>query len=239
MHEREPQAGPDPVGCEPRGPNEQPTDGYEIDRRGRIEHTERLPDDSRGDEPGSGEHATAARPRIWVGSWLDYNNGILHGDWISADQDDAEVWTDIQAMLARSPTSAQTGVAAEDWGIFDHEHFGPLRIHENESVAWVATVARGIAEHGLAFAAWADVMQDEALLDGFEIAYLGHFDSVEAFAEQLVDDLGYQQVLDDAVPEQLQPYIRIDCSALARDLQAGGDIHVVPANDGGVWLFDA
>ena len=53
---------------------------------------------------------------------------------MDADREDAELWTDIQTMLARSPTAAQTGEAAEDWGIFDHEHFGGLRIDERTRV---------------------------------------------------------------------------------------------------------
>lgn len=190
-------------------------------------------------QPPSSEARGEARPQLWVGSWLDYNNGILHGDWIAADRDDAEIWGDIQTMLDRSPTASATGEVAEEWGIFDSDNFGPLHIGEQESIAWVAKVGRGIAEYGPAFAAWADVMQDEALLDGFTDAYLGHYESVDAYANQLVDDLGYQEQIDQAMPESLRPYVRFDTAGLARDMQLGGDIHVVDANDSGVWIFDA
>lgn len=230
----------------------QPAEGQPQDAENRNEHVGDVPNQAEGisppyrdvemsgaDKPDCGEQEPRDRPRIWVGSWADYNNGILHGDWVAADRDDDSIWSDIQAMLARSPTTAQTGEVAEDWGIFDYDNFGPLRIGEQESVGWVTKVARGITEHGLAYAAYADVMEDEETLDGFEDAYLGHFDSLQAYAEQLVDDLGYERLLDEAVPESLRAYVQFDTAMLARDMQMGGDIHVIPAEDGGVWLFDA
>jgi antirestriction protein len=205
---------------------------------GSIRHVEAEPKHSDEDSL-SAEQQPKYRPSIWVGSWSDYNNGRLHGDWIAADREDDAIWADIRAMLARSPTARQTGEAAEEWGIFDAEDFGPLRIGEQESITWVSKVARGIAEHGLAYAAYADVMQDEQALAGFEDDYLGQFDSTEAYVEQLVADVGYDELLDRVVPEQLRPYVRIDVAALARDMQLGGDIHVVPTGEGGVWIFAA
>lgn len=180
----------------------------------------------------------AEPPQIWVGSWLDYNNGILHGEWIDAARQTDEIWADIAAMLAASPTARKHGEVAEEWGIFDYENFGPLRVGEQETVSFVAAVARGIAEHGPAFAAWADVMEDEASLDGFEGSYLGEYDSPEAYAEQLIDDLGYNQLLEQALPDNIRGYARFDTAALARDMQLSGDVQANPREGGGVWLFD-
>lgn len=91
-----------------------------------------------GPEPADNQPPTpeqpADRPRIWVGSWLDYNNAILHGQWIDADREEADVWTDIRAMLAASPTSRNTGQVAEEWGIFDFEGFGAFRLDEQENL---------------------------------------------------------------------------------------------------------
>jgi antirestriction protein len=246
MNEREPDQQPPQPGLPepdtgPWDPAEQVGDVYavEIGAHGQIEHAERLPGEQADAEPGRDEQAPENRPRIWVGSWLDYNNGVLHGDWIDVDREDTEIWADIQAMLARSPTAAETGEAAEDWGIFDHEHFGGLRIDEQETVTWVAKVARGISEHGPAYAAWAGVVEDEALLDGFERAYLGHYDSVQAYAEEHWGELGFEQLLERHVPEHLRLYVHLDTEALARDLQFGGRVYVLPADEGGVWLFAA
>jgi antirestriction protein len=243
MHEQAPRdhEQPDQPGEELWDPAEQVGDVYavEIGTQGQIEHAERLSDEDGDNDPGHDEEASEERPRIWVGSYLDYNNRVLYGDWIDADRDDAEIEADIQAMLARSPTAAETGEAAEEWGIFDHEYFNGLRLDENESVAWVAKVARGITRHGPAFAAWAGVVEDETLLDGFQSAYLGHYDSVQAYAEQFADNLAFEQLLERHMPEHLRPYVHLDTAALARDLQFTGRVYVLPAEGGGVWLFDA
>lgn len=225
MHEHEPGDQDQQPREGPWDPNEHVGDVYEVDvnQDGDIEQAERL-------QP---------EPRIWVGSWLDYNNGILYGEWIDAAREDDAIWADIAAMLTNSPTAAQTGETAEDWGIFDYDNFGPLQVGEQEDIAWIGKVARGIAEHGLAYGAYADVMQDADALDGFTDSYLGHYDSVQAYVEQLVDDLGYDRLLDEALPEHLRAYVRIDVELLARDMQLGGDIHVLPADDGGVWIIAA
>jgi antirestriction protein len=228
MHEYEPTTGDQeseqPPGQGPWDPDEQVGDVYAVDAndQGDIERAERL-------QP---------QPSIWVGSWLDYNNGILYGQWIDAARDDDEIWTDISAMLASSPAAARTGETAEDWGIFDYDNFGPLRLGEQEDVAWIGKVARGIAEHGLAYAAYADLIEDADALDGFTDAYLGHYDSARAYVEQLIDDLGYEQLLDEAIPGHLRSYVRVDVDQLAHDMEISGDIHIMSADDGGFWLFD-
>jgi len=190
-----------------------------------------------GDQPEERERPTEP-PQIWVGSWLDYNNGRLHGEWIEAARDVDEVWADIQAMLAASPTAKQSGEVAEEWGIFDYENFGALKVGEQEAISFVTAVARGIAEHGLAFAAWADVMDEEEALSGFADAYLGEYDSMEAYAQQLIEDLGYNQLLDEALPEHVRRYVEINIAGLAQDMWLSGDVNVYPKDGGGVWLFD-
>ena len=237
MHERQQPGGDEPRPEAPRPqperpesadspwePNEQVGDIYEVNL-----------------EPGQPPEMRKLRvepPRVWVGSWLDYNNGVLHGEWLEADREADELWDDIAAMLAASPTARSTGEVAEDWGIFDYENFGPLKVGEQETVAWVTAVARGIGEHGPAFGAWADVVEDEELLGGFADAYLGEYESIEAYAEQLVDDLGYERALDEALPEHVRRYVEINVAGLAQDLWLSGDVHVYQQEGGGVWLFD-
>lgn len=179
----------------------------------------------------------ATQPRIWVASLADYNNGTLHGQWLDAAQDETELQADIAAMLAASPLTAATGEPAEEWAIHHYQGFGALPIYEHENLGWISRVAKGIAEHGLAFAAYADVMEDEALLAGFEDDYLGHYDDLHTYVEELINDLGYDRILDEALPASIRPYVKIDITATARDLELGGDLHVVRANDGGVWIF--
>ena len=100
-------------------------------------------------------------------------------------------------------------------------------------------VASGIAEHGLAFAAWADnVGDDNDALDTFEDVYFGAWDSLEQYAKDMLDDLGYIDEIYRNVPEHLHPYVIVDVEGFARDLAIGGDITVVDNPDGGVWIFD-
>jgi antirestriction protein len=173
------------------------------------------------------------RPRIYVASLSDYNAGILHGDWIEADQETDELHEAVKGMLERSPTSG-----AEEFAIHDYEGFGHYHVNEYDSLDWVSRVARGIVEHGHAFGAWADRSnQNEDDLGHFEDAYLGEWSSVEKYAEELLDDLGYLSAVDEAVPDILQPYVRVDIEAYARDLQLSGDLTVFEHSHG-VWLFE-
>lgn len=180
-----------------------------------------------------------APPSIWIGSLLDYNNGILHGDWIDATREEADIHAGIRRILAASPTARMQGEVAEEWGIFDSDGFGLAHIGEYESIELVANLARGIAEHGAAYGAYYSLTDSAEELDDFEDAYLGHWDSVDAYAEQLIDDLGYDELLDRAVPESLRPYVQIDTEQLARDMQYEGSLLSVEDPAGGVWLFHA
>lgn len=190
-------------------------------------------------QPQAEQHEQPATPspRIWVGSLSDYNNGILHGAWIKAAREPEEIQADIKTMLAGSPWTAQTGEPAEAWAIHDRDGFGALRIDEHENLQWISLVGKGIAKYGLAFAAYAEVVEDEELLVSFDQDYLGHYDSLHAYLEQTINDLGYDRILDEVVPPKLRPYVKIDLTATARDLQFGGDLHVLAATEGGVWIF--
>nr|CRL76759.1 antirestriction protein [Mycolicibacterium malmesburyense] len=171
-------------------------------------------------------------PAIYVASLADYNNGVLHGTWIDAAREPEDIEADINTMLAdsREPN-------AEEWAIFDYDQFGCCRIHEHDPIDLVARIARGIQEHGYAFAAWAEVHEgNPERWDDFTEAYLGHYDSVQDYADQLIDDLGYTDELA-KLPESLRPYLRFDSEALARDMELSGDFYTVASPDGGVWIF--
>ena len=186
------------------------------------------PDASVGYE-GSGQLA----PRIYVASLSDYNNGRLHGRWLDAARDSAAIRAEIQAMLAES-----SDPGAEEWAIHDYDEFGSWQVDEFDSIELVSRIARGIQQHGPAFAAWADVNEGEPeRFDDFEAAYLGHYESAETYCYQQAEDFGYHAELE-KLPVSLQSYVHIDYAAMARDLDAGGDLYVYPAPDGGVWLFD-
>ncbi len=153
-------------------------------------------------------HEITAPPRIYVASLSDYNAGVLHGAWIDADQTPAEIQDEIDAML-----NASKDPGADEWAIHDHEGFGPLNFSEYEVLRKVSEWAHAIAEHGEAFAAYADyVGTDYATVEGFGDEYAGTWDSEEDFAQDLAEQLG-------AMPDDLQwPLNCIDWERAARDL---------------------
>lgn len=183
--------------------------------------------------PEHGEHPRPLLPRIWVGSLADYNNGVLHGEWLDAASEPEELGEAIASLLARSPTPG-----AEEWAIFDLDDFAGLRLEEHEDLATVTAIARGLQEHGAPFAAWVELVErDVERLPAFEEAYLGRFDSLTAYAEEMLEDLGVRGELDRVLPAHLRPYVHLDAEGLGRDLQLGGDVLVAGGRDGGVWIF--
>ncbi len=158
-------------------------------------------------------------PRIYAASLADYNNGNLHGRWIDANQDPNDIHAEIGDML---DTSKIPG--AEEWAIHDYEGFGSFRLSEYESIDTVARIAQGIAEHGTVFTHWVDHVgtTDTDSLDHFDEHYLGTWDNLSDYAEQLLDDLGVD--LDHLVPGWLSPYVSIDYEQLGNDIAS--DLYV-------------
>jgi antirestriction protein len=168
-----------------------------------------------------------------VASLADYNAGILHGQWIDAASDLEDLQAVVNDMLATSPTTTR----AEEYAIHDHEGFGHYRVGEYEPIEKVHRIARGIAEHGLAFAAWSANAEVDDDLDRFEDVFLGSYESATDYAEQLLEDFGLHRIIEQHVPDGLQAYVRVDAEALGRDLVLGGDI-TVEEHDAGVWIFE-
>lgn len=183
---------------------------------------------------GGAEREPEVQSRIYVASLADYNAGRLHGAWIDANQEPEELHDAVQSMLAKSREPG-----AEEWAIHDFDGFGAYRLGEYERLEDVAALAAGIAEHGPAFAAWAsqEATLDPERLARFEDAYLGHFDSVEAYAEDWLDESGANELLD-KLPTWLRSYVSLDVAGFARDLELGGDITSVE-DETGVHIFDA
>ena len=187
-------------------------------------------------QPQSGqEHGEEQRPRpsIYVASLSDYNAGRLHGAWIDAGQPAEELQAAISEMLAASPERG-----AEEWAIHDYEGFGGVRLSEFESIEHVAQLAHGIAEHGPAFAAWAVYVGSEGWgdLERFEDCYLGHYDSLSDYADDLLDGCGVLSAVEEAAGS-FEPYVRVDTEAFGSDLVLGGDVIAVDDPKGGIFLF--
>ena len=80
-----------------------------------------------------------------------------------------------------------------------------------------------------AFNAWVEY-QGETYASEFDDCYLGEWESVEEYADDLLDNMG----LLDQVPPELRPYISV--SDFASDLELSGDIWVIES-DYGVFIF--
>jgi antirestriction protein len=75
-------------------------------------------------------------------------------------------------------------------------------------------------------------------IDSFHEAYLGHYDSVTDYVQQMADDLGYEEELA-KLSEHLRPYAQIKYAAIARDMELSGAIATVDDPHGGMWIFRA
>jgi antirestriction protein len=191
-------------------------------------------DDTKEQKPVEAERVQRPAPRIYVASLSDYNAGRLFGRWINVTGSADDLIEQVQAMLKNAPTPG-----AEEWAIHDFEGFGPLRLGEYENLETVSRLAAGLAEYGEAFAHWADIVgtDDTDALERFEDVYLGVYESLEAYAEGLLNDLGYLDAVENAVPEGMQPYVRFDIAGFARDLVLSGDITTSEGGEG-VYIFE-
>jgi len=181
------------------------------------------------------EHGPRIRPKVWIASLSDYNGGRLHGAWVEADQEPDGIWEGVNGVLR---TSRVPG--AEEWAIFDYEGFGPLKLSEYETVERISRLGLGIAAHGEAFAAFAHFLgvRDDELLTAFEDSYLGHWESLRAYAEDYLLGCGIEDLLDEHIPPAFRPYVNFDAAALARDMEFEGAVLAIGDSEGGgVFLF--
>lgn len=179
------------------------------------------------------ERHHAYQPRIWLASLADYTAGILHGEWVDATQDPDELEAAVQRLLASSKVPD-----AEEYAIFDYDDFAGFHVGESELLDIVSTVAKGIAEYGAPYAAYAEIHEaDPAMLAAFSDSYVGTYDSPEQWAEELLGDEGILQLLADTVPEDVRPYVHLDYEAWARDAALSGAMHYEPLPDGRIAIF--
>jgi len=188
--------------------------------------------ENREPERKRNEQQPRISPKVWIASLSDYNAGHLHGAWVEADQEPDGIWEGVNEVLRTSKVPG-----AEEWAVFDHEGFGPLSLPEYETVERISRLGRGIGQHGEAFAAYANFLgSDDELLGQFEDCFIGQWESAAAYVEEFLEDTGIERMLDEAVPESLRDYVRVDTEAVARDMELEGSLLAVEA-EGGVFLF--
>lgn len=163
-------------------------------------------------------------PRIYVACLASYNNGLLHGKWIDANQSAEEIQNEVNALLAASPVPG-----AEEWAIHDYEGFG-VRLSEGESFETVAAYAEFITEHGtLAMALLSHFCGDlTEAQQTLENCYAGCHRQLADFAQELTEDTV-------TIPEALQYYI--DYEAMARDMELNGTVFTIETGFEEVHVF--
>lgn len=161
--------------------------------------------------------------RIYAACLASYNNGILHGAWIDAQQDADSIKEAISEMLEASPEHG-----AEEFTVHDYEGFEGLSLSEFEGIEQIAEKAAFITEHGKLGAELANYYGDmQSAITALEDHYAGEFESVAEFAEQTTRETT-------AIPDSLQFYI--DWDRMARDLVIN-DITVIELSFGCVHIF--
>lgn len=160
-------------------------------------------------------------PEIYVADLAAYNDGKMHGAWIDATQDVEDIEEEIKKMLKESPMEN-----AEEWEIHDSEGFGDVKT-KKMSLDEISRLAKGIEEHGEAFAAFFENTYDiDEAESEFEEAYEGEYSSEEDFAYELMNEI-YD------IPEFLKSYI--DYEKVARDLMM--DYWTAPAENLKIYVF--
>lgn len=177
-------------------------------------------------------------PHIYVSSLADYNQGQLHGVWIDATRDLDDMREEIEEMLCQSPVLLAEDETTGDWAIHDSVGFAMVTVHEQDDLETVHRLAVGIEKHGAAFSAWAEVFESNPEQCGlFQEAYLGEYDDLDSYGEQLWDDMGRQGLIDSVLPAKVARHTLIGAHSLANDLWLGGDIQIVYKPGGGIWVF--
>ena len=145
-------------------------------------------------------------PEIYVACLAAYNNGILHGRWISATQGTDVIYQDIHDMLAESPIEN-----AEEWALHDYSGFGGIALDEYESIEHVANIADFIVEHG---ELGAPLLSEYSIDDAQTLlndCYQGVYDSEIDFSQYI-----FEACYSNSIPKNLMFYI--DLEAFSRDL---------------------
>ena len=183
-----------------------------------------------GDEsplpPEHGEQRRTYQPRIYVACLASYNNAILHGLWIDAQQTVDELLCDITAMLDSSPLAG-----AEEWAIHNHDGFAGFEPHEYEDLEVISRMANGVSTYGEAFSAytsWAGTSEDA--LAAFRNHYMGTYESTDAWAQNLWHEHEFDKQIDEFVDPRARRYITINYEQFIRDMAS--DWHIIDGQDG-------
>jgi antirestriction protein len=207
-------------------------DGLTADEAETVIEFEHSQPDATATAAGA-EHQPTYRPRVYIRDISSYRQGLVHDMWLDANQEPADVDAVVAEYLRRSPV----GEAAV-WAVHGSYGFGGLSLYGCRDTALISRLGRGVAEHGAAYAAWVGIVgtQDRDLLDTFTDYHVGSYDSRDAWARTIAEDLEWHRQLDRAVTDPLlRRCLVIDYAKAAREAAHGWD--VLEGHDGRVHVF--
>lgn len=142
--------------------------------------------------------------RIYVACLASYNNAILYGAWIDANQEEDDIWDAIKDMLTGSSIPN-----AEEYAIHDYDGFQGVSISEYQGIKSVCEIAKFIEEHGTLGAKLLDYFSDiKEAEQALNERYLGQYESVSDYCEETITHQC-------EIPKELEYYI--DYERMARD----------------------
>lgn len=162
--------------------------------------------------------------RVWVGNLGDYNAGRLVGAWVDIDPG-----CDRDELGAEIDRAARVRPSSDEWMVFDVEGV-PAGIREEGSWGYVETLCEyvdALGEVGAwavdAYTALCDYRGEVVTAEEFADVYAGEFDSIEEYALDFADDMGWLDAMDKAGISSSY----FDADAFANDLRCGGDVFMV------------
>jgi antirestriction protein len=180
-----------------------------------------------------GEALRRYRPRIYVADLASHAQGIRYGVLIGANQEPEKLDAAITKMLDDSLVAH-----ARAWAVTGTAGFAGLDLHGFTDTTLIAELARGVTEHGAAYAAWVGMVgtEDRDQLSRFDDFYVGSYDTPEAWAREVADDLSWPEQLDREITDPfLRRYVEIDYAKVAREGAESWDL--LTGSDGRTHVF--
>ncbi|MDQ6525559.1 antirestriction protein ArdA [Nocardioides sp. LHD-245] len=111
--------------------------------------------------------------------------------------------------------------------------------HERHATTTPSSPEAASREHAAVYDAWARLNDHNPhALALFDRAYCGHYDSVAAWAGDVVASTELGEVLAQQIPHWIAKHLFLDYQGLAREWTDNREVHIEPDPAGGVWVFD-
>lgn len=155
---------------------------------------------------------------LYIADLAAYNNGILHGVWVNAEDHIDDMMAQIFTMLAQSPING-----AEEWAIHDYDGFDGIHLSEYEDLNKISEYVCFLNEYpdiGAMLLNYYDNDLDEAERAGTE-RYHGCYETIGDYARDIMEECH-------DIPAFIEYYI--DYDKLGRDMELNGEIFTLEAD---------